>query len=90
MRQVERRVEDAEDAVAAALAPDRIDDLGHRVEELAVTAVTHDDLLQVRIDIARLTAELTRVRAELQAEIDRVNDALLDVTDARLPRRAAG
>lgn len=90
LRRVERRLEDAEDALAASLEPDRIDELAERVEALAVTAVSHDDLLQVRLDIARIAAELTRVRAELQAELDQVTSALLDVADPRFPRRAAG
>lgn len=90
LRRFERRLEDAEDALAVSLAPERIDDLEHRVGALAVTAVSHDDLLQVRLDVARLTAEITRVRAELQAELDQVTSALLDVADPRFPRRAAG
>ena len=90
MRRIERRLEDAEDSIAASLAPDRVDDLDDRVETLAVTAVSHDDLLQVRLDVARLAAELTRVRAELQQELDRVSEALADLGDARYPRRAAG
>ena len=90
LRRFERRLEDAEDALAASLAPDRIDELAHRVEELSVTAVAHEELLQVRLDIARLGAEITRVRSELQAEMDHVTAALLDVADPRYPRRAAG
>jgi predicted nucleic acid-binding Zn-ribbon protein len=89
-RRVERRLEDAEDGIAAALSADRVDDLSHEVEQLAVTAVTHDDLLQARLEIARLAAELTRVRAELQAELDDLAAALRDVADPRVPRRAAG
>lgn len=90
LRRIERRLEDAEDALAASLAPDRIDDVDERLDALAVTAVSHDDLLQVRLDVARLAAELTRVRAALQAELDQVTGALLDVTETRAPRRAAG
>lgn len=90
LRRVERRLEDAEDALASSLSPDRIDELADRVEALAVTAVSHDDLLQLRLDIARMAAELTKVRAELQAELDQVTNALLDVADPRFPRRAAG
>lgn len=90
LRRIERRVEDAEDALAASLSPDRIDELADRIEELSVTAVRHDDLLQLRLDIARGAAELTKVRAELQAELDQVTSALLDVADPRFPRRAAG
>jgi hypothetical protein len=87
---MERRLEDVEDALAAALAPDRVDELALRVEELSVTAVSHDDLLRVRTDAARLTAEVTRVRAELQAELDQLTAALADIGDAGYPRRAAG
>lgn len=90
LRRIERRLEDAEDSLAASLAPDRIDELVDRVDALSVTAVSHDDLLQVRVDVARLAAELTRVRAELQAEVDQVTSALTDVADPRLLRRAAG
>lgn len=87
---LEHRVEDAEDSLAASLSPDRIDELIDRVDALTVTAVSHDDLLQLRLDIARTAAELTKVRAELQAELDQVTSALADVADPRFPRRAAG
>ena len=90
LRRFDRRLEDAEDALASSLSPDRIDELDQRLDALAVTAVSHDDLLQVRLDVARLAAEITRVRAELQAELDQVTSALLDVADPRFPRRAAG
>lgn len=90
LRGVERRLEDTEDALAASLAPDRVDELSDRIETLSLTAVSHDDLLQLRLDVARLAAELTKVRAELQAELDQVTSALLDVADPRFPRRAAG
>lgn len=90
LRRFERRLEDVEDALAASLSVDRIDDLVQRVEELALTAPTPDDLLRVRMDVARLAAELTKVRAELHAELDGVTAALLDVSDPRVPRRAAG
>ena len=83
-------MEDAEDTLAASLSPDRIDDIADALEALAVTAVSHDDLLQVRLDVARLAAELTRVRAALQAELDQVTGTLLDVTGPHVPRRAAG
>lgn len=86
----ERRLEDAEDSLAATQSPDRLDDVAERLEALSVTAVSHDDLLQLRLDIARTAAELTKVRAELQAELDQVTSALLDVADPRFPRRAAG
>jgi tRNA(Ser,Leu) C12 N-acetylase TAN1 len=89
-RRLERRVEDAEDALAASLSVDRIDELQQRLEVLAVTAISTDDLLQVRMDVARLAAEITRVRAELHAELDQVTSALLDLADPRYPRRAAG
>lgn len=67
--------------LVASLAPDRVDDLAMRVDELSVAAVTHDDLLQVRVHAARLAAELTRVRAELAAEIDLVSAALDDLAE---------
>jgi predicted transcriptional regulator len=86
----ERRLDDAEDTLATALADERIDDVALQVEHLALTAVTVDDLLETRLEIARLAAEITRVRAELQAELDGVTAALLDVADDRFPRRAAG
>jgi uncharacterized coiled-coil protein SlyX len=89
LRRLERRLEDVEDTVSASLGVDRIDDLSHRVELLALSAVTHDDVLEVRMDAARLAAELTRVRAELQYEIDRLATTLDDLVEPE-PRRAAG
>jgi hypothetical protein len=89
MARVERRLEDAEDSIAAALDRDRVDDLAARVEELTLTAVTHDDLLHVRIDAARMAAELTRVRAELQAELDRLSSVVDDLAATGYPRKYA-
>src|SRR4051794_35019076 len=60
---LERRVEDAEDAAltAVALGPERVGELANRVEELGLTAATHEDVLEVRLHSARLATELTRV-----------------------------
>jgi hypothetical protein len=90
LHRLERRFEDTEDTVAASLGVDRIDELAHRVEELTVTAITHDDVLQVRMHGARLAAELTRVRAELQAELDRLAAAIDDLAAPEYPKRAFG
>ena len=67
---IERRLADVEDTVAAALDPNRLDDLSERVEDLAMTSTTHDDLLGVRMHAARLAAELTRSVTELRADLD--------------------
>ena len=83
-------MEDTEDTVAASLGTDRIDDLAHRVEELTITAITHDDVLQVRMHSARLAAELTKVRAELHAELDRLAAAIDDLGEPDYPTRAFG
>jgi len=88
LHRLERRLEDTEDTVAASLDLDRIDDLAHRVDALSVTAITHDDVLQVRMDVARLASELTRVRAELQAEIDRLAMLVEDLAAPDYRRRA--
>jgi hypothetical protein len=90
LHRLERRLEDVEDTVAATLDVDRVDDLAHRIDALAVTAVSHDDVLQVRMDVARLAAELTRVRAELQSEVDRLTTMVDDLAEPGYPRRAAG
>lgn len=88
---LERRIEDAEDALAAALGDHRLDELASQVEHLATSVVSYDDLLEVRLEVARLAMELTRVRAELHAELDLVTAALLDAGDSpRYDRRAAG
>jgi hypothetical protein len=80
----------------AFLAPVRAQrapaDVERRIDELvddSAKAPTHDDLLEVRMDAARLAAELTRVRAELQYEIDRLATVLDDLVEPE-PRRAAG
>jgi hypothetical protein len=43
----------------------------------------------VRIDAARLAAELTRVRAELQAELDRLSSVVDDLAETGYPRKYA-
>ena len=90
LARLERKLEDVEDLLVAAAAPDRIDDAVHRLEELALTAATADDVLRVRTEVARLAAELSRVRADLQQQVDNVTAALLDASDPRFPRRATG
>lgn len=61
---IERRLEDLEDLVAAALSVERLDDLERRVDELALMAPTIDDLLQLRMQLARLHGDV--VAAEEQ------------------------
>lgn len=90
LRRIERRLEDVEDLVAATAERDLLDDVVHRIEELALTAATADDVLRARTDLARLAAEVSAVRAELQQQLDSVSAAVRDVSDPPLPRRAAG
>ena len=58
---LERRLEDLEDLVAAALSTARLDELEQRVDELALMTPTVDDLLQVRLQLARLAGDLAAV-----------------------------
>jgi hypothetical protein len=62
-------------AVHAQQLDDRLARMEHRLDELASTdfgleVPTHDDLLEVRLHSARVSAELTRVAVELAARID--------------------
>lgn len=62
-------------AVHAQQLDDRLARMETRLVELAEAEVTldvptHDDLLEVRLHSARVSAELTRVAVELQARID--------------------
>jgi predicted nucleic acid-binding Zn-ribbon protein len=76
--QLDRRLEDLEDTVAAALRTDRLEDLAERVDDLAMTSTTHDDLLAVRMHVARLAGELTRSVTELRADHAQLRAALPD------------
>ena len=78
LEQLDRRLEDLEDTVAAALRTDRLDDLADRVEDLAMTSTTHDDLLGVRLHAARLAGEVTLLVTELRADHSRMHDHLAD------------
>jgi hypothetical protein len=78
LEQLDRRLEDLEDTVAAALRTDRLDELAERVEELAMTSTTHDDLLGVRMHAARLAGEVTRTVTELRADHARLHATLAD------------
>ena len=69
---LDRRLEDVEDAVHAALDPAGLEALGARVEELAVSTVTSDELLEVRLHSARVATELDRLGYELRGQLDRV------------------
>jgi hypothetical protein len=62
-------------AVHSQQLDDRLARMEHRLDELAgadltIDLPTHDDLLEVRLHSARVSAELTRVAVELQARID--------------------
>ncbi len=65
--------------VALAIHSQQLDErlarMEHRLDELASADLTlelptHDDLLEVRLHSARVSAELTQVAVELQARID--------------------
>lgn len=62
-------------AVHSQQLDDRLARMEHRIDELAGTDAglelpTHDDVLEVRLHSARVSAELSRVSVELQARID--------------------
>ena len=62
-------------AVHAQQMDDRLGHIEHRLDHLASADLgleipTQDDLLQVQLHSARVSAELTRVAVELQARID--------------------
>jgi hypothetical protein len=60
-------------AVHAQQLDDRLGRIEHRLAELAegdVTVPTNDDLLEVRLHSARVSAELSRSVVELQGRID--------------------
>ena len=62
-------------AVHSQQLDDRLARMEHRIDELASADLglelpTHDDLLEVRLHSARVSAELTRVAVDLQARID--------------------
>ena len=60
-------------AVHAQQLDDRLARMETRLDELAegdITAPTNDDLLEVRLHSARVSAEMSRVVVELQGRID--------------------
>lgn len=69
---LEQRVDDVEDSVDLALAPDLLDDLAHRVGELSLIVPTQEDLLDLRLHTARVATELARLAAELHASVERL------------------
>lgn len=80
-------------AVHAQQLDDRLARMESRLDELAGADValdgpTHDDLLEVRLHSARVSAELTRVAVELQARIDDLSVQMPAVVaeDRRLQR----
>ena len=72
LERLERRMEDMEDAVQVALDPEGLESLAARLEELSITAVTSEELLDVRLHSARVATELARMGNELRSQIDRV------------------
>jgi hypothetical protein len=71
LERLERRMEDMEDAVQVALDPAGLDALAARLDELSMTAVTSEELLDVRLHSARVATELDRMGNELRGQIDR-------------------
>jgi hypothetical protein len=71
LESVERRLDDAEDSLWAALAPDRLDDVCERVDSLASGGATREELLEVRLHVTRVATALDRVTTELRAAIER-------------------
>jgi DNA-binding SARP family transcriptional activator len=69
IERLEQRLDDMEDIAVAALSPDRVDALSEQLEELALMAPTHDDLLSVRLHAARLAGEVSRTVTELRADL---------------------
>jgi hypothetical protein len=62
-------------AVHSQQLDERLARMEHRLDELSsgdamLEMPTHDDLLEVRLHSARVSAELTQVAVELQARID--------------------
>lgn len=72
LARLEQRVDDVEDSVDLALAPDLLDDLAQRVGELSLTVPTQEDLLDLRLHTARVATELARLGAEVHASFDRL------------------
>lgn len=69
---LEQRVDDVEDGVELALAPDLLHDLAQRVGELSLVVPTQEDLLDLRLHTARVATDLARLAAELHASLDRM------------------
>ena len=69
---LEQRIDDVEDTVDLALAPDLLDDLAQRVGELSLTVPTQEDLLDLRLHTARVATELARLAAEVHSSLDRL------------------
>jgi hypothetical protein len=76
LERLERRLDDLEDIAVAALSPDRVDAVAAQLEELSLTAPTHDDLLSVRLHATRLAGETARSVIELRAELARLLEAV--------------
>ena len=62
---LERRLEDLEDAVSLSW----LDELAGPVDDLALRAVTQDDLLALRLYASRVAAELARVETRIRQEM---------------------
>ena len=65
---IERRLEDLEDLVATALASERVDDLERRIDELALMAPTVDDVLRLRMQLARLHGDVVAAEEQRHRE----------------------
>jgi len=70
VEKLERRLDDTEDDVWAALAPDRLDDLWVRVDDLAAGTATHEELVELRLHVSRVATELARVTTELRGALE--------------------
>lgn len=71
---VDARLTDLEDAQAlggAGSLGDEVEALGQRLGQLAGDAVTQDEMLQTRLELARLAGEVGRLTAQVRALADR-------------------
>ena len=81
LEQLERRLGEVED-VALPLGPsDGLDEVRARLDLLAASAASHDDLLEARLEATRVGTAVARLAAEVRAIAERGGPALGDEPD---------
>ena len=81
LERLEQRLGEVEDVVLPAGPPDGLEDLRERLELLATSAASHDELLEARLEAARVGTAVERLATEVRTLAEKGGPGLADDPD---------